>query len=69
MVYTTQPPRSTGHTLAARRGGHGRIGDLADTRLPTHAERREELEYVTVDAFDESSGLISGAAIPAYGRP
>ena len=37
---------------------------VADSRLPADADRREDLDYVTVDALDESSIAAAFAAAP-----
>jgi NAD(P)-dependent dehydrogenase (short-subunit alcohol dehydrogenase family) len=44
-----------GHAVVERLSSDGASVIVADTRLPAHADRRQDLEYVTVDALDEAS--------------
>ncbi len=53
-----------GRAVVERLRGDGASVIVADTRLPAHADRREDLEYLTVDALDESSVAAAFATEP-----
>ncbi len=53
-----------GRSVVERLRGDGASVIVADTRLPAQADRQEDLEYVTVDALDESSVAAAFATEP-----
>ena len=53
-----------GRAVVERLRGDGASVIVADTRLPAHPDRREDLEYRTVDALDESSVAAAFATEP-----
>ncbi len=53
-----------GRAVVERLRGDGASVIVADTRLPAHADRREDLDYLTVDALDESSVAAAFATEP-----
>jgi NAD(P)-dependent dehydrogenase (short-subunit alcohol dehydrogenase family) len=55
---------SLGQAVVERFRSDGASVLVADGRLPAAADRREDLDYVTVDALDESSIAAAFAAAP-----
>ena len=63
---------SLGRSVVERFRSDGASVLVADARLPADADRREDLDYVIVDALDESSvaaALRPGTAAPGGGQP
>jgi len=56
---------SLGQAVVERFRSEGASVLVADSRLPADADRREDLDYVTVDALDESSIAAAFAAVRA----
>ena len=55
---------SLGQAVVERFRSDGASVLVADSRLPADADRREDLDYVTVDALDESSIAAAFATAP-----
>src|SRR5271166_3628038 len=53
-----------GQAVVERFRSNGASVLVADGRLPADADRREDLDYVTVDALDESSIAAAFAVTP-----